>query len=36
MYAQQIFNEQPNWAVVDVTNKPIEEIAFEIVSIMRE
>jgi regulator of PEP synthase PpsR (kinase-PPPase family) len=36
MYAQQIFKQQPKWPIVDVTNKPIEEIAFEIVSIMRK
>jgi len=35
-YASQIFNEQPKWSVIDVTNKPIEEIAFEIVNIIRK
>lgn len=35
-YAYQIFNKQPKWSVIDVTNKPIEEITFEIVSHMRK
>jgi regulator of PEP synthase PpsR (kinase-PPPase family) len=36
MYAQEVFRKQPKWPIIDVTNKPIEEIAYEIVSIMRE
>jgi regulator of PEP synthase PpsR (kinase-PPPase family) len=36
MYATQIFNQHPEWSLVDVTNKPIEEIAFEIVSQLRK
>jgi regulator of PEP synthase PpsR (kinase-PPPase family) len=36
MYANQIFNNQPKWSLVDVTNKPIEEIAFEIVNLLRK
>jgi regulator of PEP synthase PpsR (kinase-PPPase family) len=35
-YAYEIFNKQPKWSVVDVTNKPIEEIAFEIVNIIKK
>ena len=30
MYARQLFHEHPEWHIVDVTNKPIEEIASEI------
>jgi len=33
MYAQSIFARAPKWHVVDVTNKPIEEIASEILSV---
>lgn len=33
MYAQSVFARAPKWHVVDVTNKPIEEIASEILSI---
>jgi len=29
-YAMEIFNRQPEWSVIDVTGKPIEEIASEI------
>jgi regulator of PEP synthase PpsR (kinase-PPPase family) len=32
-WARSIFAEQPKWRVVDVTNKPIEEIASEILSL---
>lgn len=30
MYARQLFSKQPGWVIVNVTNKPIEEIASEI------
>jgi len=33
VYAQQIFESHPGWRVVDVTDKPIEEIAAEIVAL---
>lgn len=36
MYAEEIFKKQKKWSIVDVTNKPIEEIAYEIVRIMRK
>jgi regulator of PEP synthase PpsR (kinase-PPPase family) len=32
-WAREIFSRQPRWQVVDVTNKPIEEIASEILSL---
>jgi len=35
-YAQKIFNEHPDWAVIDVTQKPIEEIASQILKIIRQ
>jgi len=35
-YAHTIYKKQPNWSIVDVTNKPIEEISSEIVSILRD
>lgn len=34
-YAEMLFRSHPGWSVIDVTNKPIEEIASEILSIMR-
>ena len=34
--ARKIFESQPDWSVVNVTNKPIEEIATEILSIIRD
>jgi len=34
MYALKIF-EKHNWPVIDVTGKPIEEIASEIVALVR-
>lgn len=34
-YAHDFFEKNPGWSVVDVTNKPIEEIAFEIMEIIR-
>jgi hypothetical protein len=33
MYARKIFSNNPKWAVVNVTNKPIEEIASEILAL---
>ncbi len=35
-YALRIFRTQPNWNLIDVTNKPIEEISSEILSTIRE
>jgi regulator of PEP synthase PpsR (kinase-PPPase family) len=34
-YAKNIFNEQPGWAIIEVTRKPIEEIVSEILTIVR-
>lgn len=34
-YAEMLFRGHPGWSVIDVTNKPIEEIASEILGIMR-
>jgi regulator of PEP synthase PpsR (kinase-PPPase family) len=36
MHARKIFNEHPGWSIIKVTNKPIEEIAFEILEILRK
>jgi regulator of PEP synthase PpsR (kinase-PPPase family) len=33
MYARKIFSKNPKWAVINVTSKPIEEIASEILAI---
>jgi regulator of PEP synthase PpsR (kinase-PPPase family) len=33
MYARRYFHKHPEWTIVNVTNKPIEEIATEIVAI---
>ena len=33
-YAMRIFRKPPSWSVVDVTSKPIEEIASEIMTLM--
>lgn len=33
MYARNIFNTQPKWNIINVTSKPIEEIALEILTI---
>jgi len=33
MYARNIFSKNPGWAIINVTNKPIEEIASEILTI---
>lgn len=35
-YAHSIYKKQPEWSIVDVTNKPIEEISAEIISILRK
>ncbi len=34
-YANHFFEKNPHWSVIDVTNKPIEEIASEIMEIIR-
>ena len=34
-YANSIFDSRPGWEVIDVTNKPIEEIAEEILATMK-
>jgi len=34
-YAINIFNNHPQWPVIDVTSKPIEEIASEILTVIR-
>lgn len=34
-YAKRIFKERPDWPLIDVTNKPIEEIASEILAHVR-
>ena len=36
MYARKIYSKQPGWAIVNVTNKPIEEIASEILTLKGE
>lgn len=33
MQARKFFGQHPRWAVINVTNKPIEEIATEIMAI---
>lgn len=35
-YARRIFRMHPNWTVINVTNKPIEEISSEILSNLRK
>ncbi len=35
-YAIKIFTRHPQWVIIDVTNKPIEEIASEIISVLRK
>ena len=35
-YSQSIFNKRPEWPVINVSHKPIEEIASEILSILRK
>jgi len=34
-YAHRIFRKQPSWSVIDVTNKPIEEIASEVLALVK-
>ena len=34
-YALQIYRQHPDWQVINVTSKPIEEIASEIIAISR-
>lgn len=34
-YAEMLFRSHPGWSVIDVTHKPIEEIASEILGILR-
>ena len=36
MYARNIFSKNPGWAIINVTNKPIEEIATEILTLKGE
>lgn len=36
MYARNIFSKNPGWAIINVTNKPIEEIASEILMLKGE
>lgn len=36
MHSRKIFNNHPEWPVIKVTNKPIEEIAFEILENIRK
>ena len=35
IYARRIFNKHPGWTTIEVTNKPIEEIASEILLIVK-
>ncbi len=35
LYARRLYNNQPKWSVIDVTNKSIEEIASEIIALVR-
>jgi len=35
-YANRIFNNHPKWTKINVTNKPIEEIASEILTVVRK
>lgn len=34
-YAKRLFRKRPDWPIIDVTNKPIEEISSEILSLAR-
>jgi len=36
MHARKIYSQHPGWAIVNVTNKPIEEIASEILTLKGE
>lgn len=35
IFARRFYNMHPDWTIIDVTNKPIEEIASEILSIVK-
>lgn len=35
LYAEMLYRKQPQWTIIDVTNKPIEEIASEILQQLR-
>jgi regulator of PEP synthase PpsR (kinase-PPPase family) len=35
IYARRIYNRHPDWTIINVTNKPIEEIASEILLIVK-
>jgi regulator of PEP synthase PpsR (kinase-PPPase family) len=35
-YAREIFRKHPNWPVIDVTNRAIEETAADILRIQQE
>ena len=35
IYARRIYNRNPDWTIINVTNKPIEEIASEILIIVK-
>lgn len=35
IYARRIYNKHPDWTIIDITNKPIEEIASEILLIVK-
>jgi len=36
MHARKIYSQHPGWAIINVTNKPIEEIASEILTLKGE
>jgi regulator of PEP synthase PpsR (kinase-PPPase family) len=36
IYARRIFERPPKWPIINVANKPIEEISVEILSVLRE
>jgi regulator of PEP synthase PpsR (kinase-PPPase family) len=36
IFVQRVFSSQPQWPIINVTNKPIEEIASEILAIIRK
>ena len=36
IYARRLFERPPEWPIINVANKPIEEIAAELLSILRE
>lgn len=35
MHARHVFADHPGWTIIDVTHKPIEEIAFEILDVLK-